>query len=180
MLINEAMAISTLVGRQARIQLITIVMLGTFFLLRPGSMAPSCKQYVQEKKVFFYFKSRSKFISDECSTRNSETSKRYSCSVHASGRSSLMLATTRCVHPLLFSCYRSSKIQGYNASMAKETFITLLSVTKNHNAIFDPCIWMLLHLLHQGALKDIDTVEDLIAYQGAQIYIKDEMKHMPL
>ncbi len=55
MLINEAMAISTLVGRQARIQLITIVMLGTFFLLRPGSMAPSCKQYVQEKKVYFFF-----------------------------------------------------------------------------------------------------------------------------
>ncbi len=49
-----------------------------------------------------------------------------------------------------------------------------LSVTMAHNAIVCLCMWLLEHLLLRGALKDINTVEELLEYKGAQIYIKED------
>lgn len=41
----------TLVGRQARIQLVVILLFGMFYLVRPGTVTASCKKHKDDKRV---------------------------------------------------------------------------------------------------------------------------------
>lgn len=54
------------------------------------------------------------------------------------------------------------------------------SVECSQNVMVCPAMWMMVHLTLMGALEGIDTIEDLINCDRAELKIKKEMLQMPL